>query len=415
MKVGIALGSNLGDRASHLAAGFDFLASLSSTRSLLRSAPLETAPVDCPPGSGAFLNAVAEIDFDGMPQELLSRLQEFERSLGRPEKRPVNAPRPLDLDILYFGDLQLNEPHLVIPHPRLVQREFVLRPLAEIRPGLILPGQTQTVQTLLQQLSPSAMNESSAKITTQWIRDAKQRGERLATLTAYDYPTAKLLDEAGIPLLLVGDSLGMVVLGYSDTTEVTMDDILHHLRAVVRAKPSALVVADLPIHSYDTPELALVNAKKLMNAGAEAVKLEGGAQRIEQVKAIIDNGIPMLGHLGMLPQAVREEGGYKIKGRVAEERERLLADAKALEAAGAFAIVLELVVPAVAAEITQAISIPTIGIGSGNVCDGEIMVVHDLLGTFPWFRPKFVKDHNELGESIRAIASVYKARVQNPA
>lgn len=250
------------------------------------------------------------------------------------------------------------------------------------------------------------------KITPQWIREAKQRGERLPTLTAYDYPTAKLLDESGIPLLLVGDSLGMVVLGYPDTTEVTMEDILHHTRAVARAKTNALVVSDLPIHSYDTPELALANAKRLVAAGADAVKLEGGAQRIAQVNAIVSAGIPMFGHLGMLPQAVREEGGYKIKGRVAEERERLLSDAKALEQAGAFAIVLELVLPEVAVEITKSISIPTIGIGSGPHCDGEIMVVHDLLGTFPWFRPKFVKEKNELGEAIRVAARAYATRVK---
>lgn len=256
------------------------------------------------------------------------------------------------------------------------------------------------------------MNAPSQKITVQWIRESKQRGERLPTLTAYDYPTAKLLDESGVPLLLVGDSLGMVVLGYRDTTEVTMEDILHHLRAVVRAQTNALVVADLPIHSYDTPELALANAKRLVAAGADAVKLEGGARRIAQVNAIVSEGIPMFGHLGMLPQAVREEGGYKIKGRIAEERERLLSDAKALEQAGAFAIVLELVVPEVAAEITKAISIPTIGIGSGSLCDGEIMVIHDLLGLFPWFRPKFVKEKNELGEAIRSAARAYCARVK---
>lgn len=256
------------------------------------------------------------------------------------------------------------------------------------------------------------MNAPAQKITAQWIREAKQRGERLATLTAYDYPTAKLLDESGIPLILVGDSLGMVVLGYPDTTEVTMEDIIHHTRAVARAKTNALVVADLPIHSYDTVELAVTNAKRLVEAGADAVKLEGGARRIAQVSAIIAEGIPMLGHLGMLPQAVREEGGYKIKGRIAEERHRLLSDAKALEKAGAFAIVFELVVPEVAEEISKLLSIPTIGIGSGPKCDGEIMVIHDLLGTFPWFRPKFVKEKHELGEAVRSAARAYATRVR---
>lgn len=258
------------------------------------------------------------------------------------------------------------------------------------------------------------MNAPASKITPSYFREAKQRGEKIPTLTAYDYPTAKLLDECGIPLLLVGDSLGMVMLGYPDTTHVTMEDILHHTRAVARAKTNALVAADLPIHSYDTPEQALANAHRLVEAGADAVKLEGGLSRINAVKAITGAGIAFVGHLGMLPQSVLEEGGYKIKGRQAEERERLLADAKALEEAGALAIVLELVVPDVAEQISHALAIPTIGIGSGSKCDGEIMVIHDLLGTFPWFKPKFVKEKNELGEAIRVATRAYRDRVKQP-
>ncbi len=253
-----------------------------------------------------------------------------------------------------------------------------------------------------------------AKVTPAELRAMKSRGERIASLTAYDYPLTKLLDEAGIPLLLVGDSLGMVVLGYPDTTHVTMDEMVHHVRAAGRAKPRALLAADLPYHSYQSLDAALTNAKRLVTAGAEAVKAEGGRAIIEQVRAIVNAGIPFLGHLGMLPQSVLEEGGYKIKGKRDAEREALLADARALEEAGAFGIVLELVTPPVAKEVSQAISIPTIGIGSGPDCDGQILVTPDLIGAFPWFTPKFVKPHIHTGEQIRATVTQWAKALSHP-
>jgi len=219
----------------------------------------------------------------------------------------------------------------------------------------------------------------------------KTRGQKIASLTTYDYPTTRLLDETGIPLLLVGDSLGMVILGYADTTSVTMQEMEHHVRAAARARPRALLAADLPYRSYETATAAVQNSARLVSAGAEAVKAEGGRLILEQVKAIVAAGIPFIGHLGMLPQSIREEGRYRIKGKSDQEREDLLADASALAEAGAFAIVLELVTSPVAKEITANIPIPTIGIGSGPDCDGQILVTHDLIGTFPWFTPKFVK------------------------
>lgn len=239
------------------------------------------------------------------------------------------------------------------------------------------------------------------KVTAETIRALKGRA-KIPALTAYDFPWARLLDEAGVPLILVGDSLGMVVLGYPDTTHVTMAEMLHHVRAVARAKPKALVVADLPYRSYDTPEAALANARSLVAAGAEAVKAEGGRDIVPQVKTIVQAGIPFLGHLGMLPQHVVEEGGkYRIKGRTEEQHGALLADADALVAAGAFAIVLELVTPPVAQELTNRIAVPTIGIGSGPDCDGQILVTHDLVGAFPWFTPRFVVPRTQTGEAIR--------------
>ena len=249
---------------------------------------------------------------------------------------------------------------------------------------------------------------SSTKVSAETIRAMKARGEKIAALTAYDFPTAKLLDEAGIPFLLVGDSLGMVVLGYADTTFVTMAEMEHHVRAAARAKPRALLGADLPFQSYQTAGEALQNARRLVAAGAEAVKAEGGRSILPQVRAIVADGIPFLGHLGMLPQSVREEGGYRIKGKSDAEREALLADAAALAEAGAFAVVLELVTPPVAKAISQAIAIPTIGIGSGPDCDGQILVTHDLLGMFPWFTPKFVRPKLDVADQIRAVVKEWQ-------
>ena len=246
------------------------------------------------------------------------------------------------------------------------------------------------------------------KISVAEIRAMKSRGEKIAGLTAYDFPMAKLLDECGVPFLLVGDSLGMVVLGYPDTTHVTMAEMEHHIRAAARAKPAALLGGDLPFQSYETVADAVANAKKLSAAGAEFVKAEGGREILPQVAAIIAAGIPFCGHLGMLPQHVLEEGGYHIKGKKEEEHQRLLEDAKSLADAGAFAIVLELVTPPVAKEISELVSVPTIGIGSGPDCAGQILVTPDLTGSFPWFTPKFVKPKVNCAGEIRTAVGVWK-------
>lgn len=235
---------------------------------------------------------------------------------------------------------------------------------------------------------------------TEW----KARGRKLAVLTAYDYPTARLLDDAGIDLILVGDSLGMVVLGLPDTTGVTMADMLHHTLAVRRGVNRAPVIADMPYHSYETPAQAVANARLLIDAGADAVKLEGGCAMIEQVRAIRAAGIPFVGHIGMLPQSVHEEGGYKKKGKTEAAAAALLDDARALDEAGACAAVLESMVPEVAARITAATALSTIGIGAGPHCDGQVLVTPDLLGSFPWFRPPFAKARADLaGETLRAV------------
>jgi 3-methyl-2-oxobutanoate hydroxymethyltransferase len=246
------------------------------------------------------------------------------------------------------------------------------------------------------------------------IPSRKSSGLPLAVLTAYDYPTSRLLDEAGVDLILVGDSLGMVVLGLPDTTGVTMEMMLHHTAAVRRGVKRAPVIADLPFHSYDTPEQALANARRLMDAGADAVKLEGGRAFIPQVSAIIASGIPFVGHIGMLPQSVREEGGYKKKGKTPEQIEGLIADAVALDQAGASAIVLESIVQDVAAQITEKIKASTIGIGAGSGTDGQVLVTHDLIGSFPWFRPPFAKARSDVAQSISTAVHEWLAEVRAP-
>ncbi len=241
------------------------------------------------------------------------------------------------------------------------------------------------------------------------LRAMKMRGEKIAMLTAYDFPNARLLDECGVDVLLVGDSVGMVVLGYPDTTLVTMDEMVHHTRAVARGASRALILADLPYRSCDTPELALANARRLIEAGAQAVKLEGGRTRVPQIRALVNAGIPAMAHIGMMPQNVRIEGGYRIKGRTPEQAEALVADALAVEEAGAFGILLELVVPEVAQRITERVKIPTIGIGAGAGCDGQVLVLHDLIGAFPWFTPKFAQPRANVAAEIRRAVGEYLA------
>jgi 3-methyl-2-oxobutanoate hydroxymethyltransferase len=243
--------------------------------------------------------------------------------------------------------------------------------------------------------------------------ERKKSGAPLVALTAYDYPTARLVEESGaVDLLLVGDSLGMVVLGYPDTTAVTLADMLHHTRAVARATKSTTVVADLPSGTYDLAASALASARQLIEAGADAVKLEGGEAVAPIIAELTSEGIPVLAHIGMLPQHIHEEGGYKIKGRTPQQADQLLADARAVEKAGAFAVVLELVTPPLAREISETLAIPTIGIGSGEGCDGQIRVLHDVIGLYPWFRPKFVEPKADVASAIRDAVRAYAADVR---
>jgi 3-methyl-2-oxobutanoate hydroxymethyltransferase len=243
----------------------------------------------------------------------------------------------------------------------------------------------------------------------------KRKGDPIVMLTAYDFPTARLVDAAGADIILVGDTLGMVVLGYDTTVPVTMDEMLHHVKAVTRGAQRSFVVADMPFGSYQTnPDDALRNATRFMKeAGAHAVKLEGGVTMKETVQKIVDAGIPVMGHIGLTPQAVHQFGGWKVQGKTPQAAIRLMNDALALERAGAFAVVLELVPTALARIITHRLRVPTIGIGAGLDCDGQVQVFHDLLGMFEGFVPKHTKQYAQAGEMMRGALAEYASDVRD--
>ena len=252
------------------------------------------------------------------------------------------------------------------------------------------------------------------RVTVSELKEMKQRGEKITMLTAYDYSTAKLIDEVGVPLILVGDSLGMVVLGYESTIPVTMEEMIHHTKAVVRGTKQALVVGDMPFMTYhiDASD-ALYNAGRfIQEGGAQAVKLEGGEKVAETVRQMVECGIPVMGHIGLTPQSIHQLGGFKVQGRTAETATRLLKDAIALEQAGAFSVVLEAVPAPLAKIITQRVGIPTIGIGAGLDCDGQVQVISDLLGLFTDFVPKHAKQYAKLADIIRTAVADYIAEVQ---
>ena len=253
-----------------------------------------------------------------------------------------------------------------------------------------------------------------SKFTVNSLKAMKGK-EKIVCLTAYDYSTAQIVDKAGLQIVLVGDSLGMTMLGYETTVPVTMDDMMHHTTAVARGVKDALVVADMPFLSYQVSiEEAILNAGMfLKDAGADAVKIEGGAFRAPVVKALVENGIPVLGHIGMTPQSVNTTGGYKVQGKKDDDAASLIEDAKALEQAGAFGIVIECVPSALGKAITEAVEIPTIGIGAGRDCDGQILVIHDLLGIESGVSPKFVKRYANLGDEMKKAFEAYKGEVED--
>jgi 3-methyl-2-oxobutanoate hydroxymethyltransferase len=260
----------------------------------------------------------------------------------------------------------------------------------------------------------STVPASAARVTPRTLHAKKSRGEPIVMVTAYDYPSAKAADAAGVDCILVGDSLGMVVLGYDDTLRVTMDEMLHHARAVARARTAALRVGDLPFMSYqaDVAEAVRNAGRFLSDGGMDAVKLEGGRERAGTIRAIVEAGIPVMGHLGLTPQSVRALGGYRVQAATAEAARRVLDDALRLEDAGCFALVLEAIPDRVAALVTGRLEIPTIGIGAGSACDGQVLVWHDLLGWEDRIAPRFVKRYAEFAAEARAALGRYASDVR---
>ena len=254
------------------------------------------------------------------------------------------------------------------------------------------------------------------KVTTATIR-ARKGGKKITSLTAYDYPTAKLVDGADVDVILVGDSLGMVVLGYSDTTRVTLDDMVHHTRAVSRANPKALLVSDLPFLSFGVSVRdTILNAGRLIQAGcAEAVKLEGGVRVEDEIRAVVDSQIPVMGHVGLTPQSVHAFGGFKVQGKTDEGADQVLRDAVAVQAGGAFSLVLEGIPAELGARVTREVDIPTIGIGAGPDCDGQVLVTHDMLRLFSDFTPKFVRVYADVGQMTTAAIERYCREVRESA
>jgi 3-methyl-2-oxobutanoate hydroxymethyltransferase len=257
----------------------------------------------------------------------------------------------------------------------------------------------------------------SEKVTVPGIKSMKEQGEKITMLTAYDTPFARILDKAGVDILLVGDSVGSVVAGYPNTLPVTIEEMIYHTRAVVRGTERALVVIDMPFMSYQISiEDAKLNAGRMIKeSGAEAVKLEGGVTMKETIEAIVAIDIPVMGHIGLTPQSVHQMGGFKVQGKVEEQKQKIVADAVAVEEAGAFSVVLECIPTELAQEITEQLSIPTIGIGAGVHCDGQVLVIHDLLGLLGDFRPKFVKSYVDLRKVISQAVEEYMKEVRKGA
>ena len=359
-----------------------------------------------------------EAELTGDPLALLKDLRLCESGLGR-EERGAAATRPgPSIWICSMPAIAKSErKKLISARTREIaaSADSFWRRSRRSGPVSSLPGQTLTVACSCWNNLPPG--DSAEILGGEMVMDSdgrrrssassamKAAGRKIAALTAYDYPMGRLLDESGIDIILVGDSLGMVILGFPDTTSVTMEHMVHHCAAVARGVRNALVVADLPINSCATPGDALASSRRLVEAGAGAVKIEGA--RPAEIGAIVGAGIPLMAHLGMLPQRVREEGGYHVKGKTEQEASVLLDQARIVEAAGAFAVVLELVAADVASRISESLRIPTIGIGSGPGCDGQILVTHDLIGLFPWFRPRFAKPEADVAAEIRtAVRSI---------
>lgn len=397
----LALGSNVGNREANLSRAIEGLSEWGTVKAISRI--FETWPILIRT-QAKFLNQGVLYESAKTPAELLPLLMELEKKIGR-KKRIKNGPREIDIDIVWSSAGKLQREELKIPHPFNRAREWVRQIMHELQPDAIDP---ESGLQFRQIRGHSVMN----------IHDfarKKAAGEKITVVTCYDHAFARLVARTSLDVILVGDSLGNVVQGNPNTLAVTIEDMIYHARAVRRGAPQAFVVVDLPFMSYQpSVEYALLNAGRLVKeSGADAVKLEGGKAVLAQVESLVQSGIPVMGHLGFTPQSLLALGGYKVQGKTPDAAERLLADAKALEMAGVFALVLEMVPAKLASQISTALKIPTIGIGAGAGTDGQVLVLNDLLGLDPDFTPRFVRKYATLSDAVLKALESFAADVRD--
>lgn len=397
----LALGSNVGDREAHLAHAIAGLAEWGEVKAVSRV--FETWPILIR-AQAKFLNQGILYESAIAPTALLPLLLALEKKIGR-KKRIKNGPREIDIDIVWSSAGECKTDQLRIPHPFNRAREWVRQIMQELQPDAIDP---ESGLQFRQIRGRSVMNIHD------FVRK-KASGEKITVVTCYDYAFARLVARTSLDVILVGDSLGNVVQGNPNTLAVTIEDMIYHARAVRRGAPQAFMVVDLPFMSYQpSVEYALLNAGRIAKeTGADAVKLEGGAAVLAQVESLVRNGIPVMGHLGFTPQSLLALGGYKVQGKTDEAAQRLLNDAKTLEQAGVFAIVLEMVPAELAKKISDSLKIPTIGIGAGAGTDGQVLVLTDLLGLDPDFTPRFVRKYATLSDTVLKALENYAADVRD--
>lgn len=396
----LALGSNVGDRSHHLKQARDGIAAFAEI--LQESSVLETWPILIR-AQGRFLNQAVRVASPLGPADMLQAVLALELSIGR-KKRIKNGPREIDIDIAWCSLGKINLPGLRIPHPYNRAREWIRQFMQELKAD---STDTETGVAWSQIRGRSVMNVHD-------FSRKKALGEKITVVTCYDYAFARLIARTSLDAILVGDSLGNVIQGQPNTIPVTVDDMVYHGRIVRRGAPQAFIVVDMPFMSYQTGvEDTLKNAGRIIKeTGADAVKLEGGANITTQVRALTESGIPVMGHLGLTPQSLLAFGGYKVQGKTDAAAQKLIDDAKQLEASGAFAIVLEMIPSLLAGQVSKALQIPTIGIGASDKADGQVLVLNDLLGLDPDFAPKFVRKYADLSSSVLSALENYAADVR---
>lgn len=397
----IILGSNVGDRQANLSraiAGIARFADVTKQTDILETWPILIR------AQGRFLNQGLLVHSEKNPHELLKAILEVEKEIGR-KKRIKNGPREIDIDIVWSSAGRVDSADLKIPHPYNRAREWVRQFMRELNSDV-----TDTEVGL----SWSRIRGRSIMNVNDFTRK-KAAGEKISVVTCYDYAFARLVARTSIDAILVGDSLGNVIQGNPNTLAVTVDDMIYHARMVRRGAPQAFIVVDMPFMSYQTSaEEALKNAGRIIKeTGADAVKLEGGEDFAPQIRALVRSGIPVMGHLGLTPQSLLAFGGYKVQGKTADAAAKILEDAKAIEAAGVFGMVLEMVPAALSEKITKAIAVPTIGIGAGVNADGQVLVLTDLLGLDPDFTPRFVRKYADMSGAVLTALESYAADVRD--